>query len=54
MSNRKPSRKSRTSKYDELISIPNATAEEIAQTMFMGKPKPKDEWRYLKRRKANT
>ncbi len=40
----------RKSKYEELIHV-DATPEEIAQTIFMRKPKPKDQWRYLKREK---
>ena len=38
----------KTSKYDEPIHI-DATMEEVAQTVFMGKPKPKDQWRFVKK-----
>ena len=44
---RKEGRKKRPSKYEEPIHI-EATPEEIAQTVFAGKPKPKDQWEYLK------
>ena len=45
-------RPKRKSKYEKLIRV-DATPEEIAQTIFMGKPKPKDQWRYLKRDKES-
>ena len=48
--NSKRTRPKRKSKYEELIHV-DATPEEIAQTIFIGKPKPKDQWRYLKREK---
>ncbi len=48
--NPKRDRPKRKSKYDELIQV-DATPEEIAQTIFIGKPKPRDQWRYLKRDK---
>ena len=35
-------------KRKEAGNLP-ATPEETAQTVFMGRPKPKSEWRYLKR-----
>ena len=47
-----PTRPKRKSKYEELIHV-DATPEEIAQTIFMGKPKPRDQWRYLKRDKES-
>ena len=37
----------RESKYDKPMHI-DATMEEVAQTIFSGKPKPKDQWRFLK------
>ena len=37
----------RESKYDKPIHI-DSTMEEVAQTIFSGKPKPKDQWRFLK------
>ena len=43
-------RPKRESKYDKPIHI-NATMEEVAQTIFSGKPKPKDQWRFLKEHK---
>ena len=46
----KRTRPKRKSKYEGLIHV-DATPEEIAQTIFMGKPKPRDQWRYLKREK---
>ena len=46
----KRTRPKRKSKYEGLIHV-DATPEEIAQTIFMGKPKPRDQWRYLKHQK---
>ncbi len=43
----KATRPKRVSKYDKPIHI-DATMEEVAQTIFSGKPKPKDQWRFLK------
>ncbi len=40
-------RPKRVSKHDKPIHI-DATMEEVAQTIFSGKPKPKDQWRFLK------
>ena len=40
------------SKYEKRVKL-NATAEQIAQTVFMGRPKPKSEWRYLKKGKRD-
>ena len=40
-------RKRRATKHDQPIKI-NATPEEVARTLFAGKPKPSDQWRYLK------
>ena len=40
----------RVSKYDKPIHI-DATMEEVAQTIFSGKSKPKDQWRFLKEHK---
>ena len=50
--NAKPKRTSskRESKYDKPIHI-DATMEEVAQAIFSGKPKPKDQWRFLKEHK---
>ena len=47
--NAKPetTRPKRASKYNKPIHI-DATMEEVAQTIFSGKPKPKDQWRFLK------
>ena len=36
-----------SSKYDENIHVPG-TPDEIAASLFTGRPKPKDAWRYLK------
>ena len=36
-------------KYNELIHI-DATPEQVARSMFGGKPKPKGEWRYLRKK----
>ncbi|MCY3775217.1 MAG: hypothetical protein OXH11_04485 [Candidatus Aminicenantes bacterium] len=44
-------KKKRPSKHDVPIKI-DATPEKILKTVFMGRPKPKDEWRYLKRPKT--
>ena len=45
----KPKRKS---KYDELFTLPpGVTPEDLAKTVFAGKPKPKGDWRYLKKNK---
>ena len=46
----KATRPKRFSKYDKPIHI-DATMEEVAQTIFSGKPKPKDQWRFLKEHK---
>ena len=43
----------RKSKYDDPIRT-DATPEELAQSIFWRKPKPKKDWRYLKRRKATA
>ena len=37
----------RSSKYEEPIHI-DATPEEVAQSLFRGQPKPRDQWRFLK------
>ena len=36
-------------KYDEKVHI-DAVPEEVARSMFGGKPKPKGEWRYLRKK----
>ena len=36
-------------KYEEKIHI-DATPEQVARSMFGGKPKPKGEWRYLRKK----
>ena len=46
----KTTRPKRVSKHDKPIHI-DATMEEVAQTIFSGKPKPKDQWRFLKEQK---
>ena len=43
----------RISKYDKPIHI-DATPEEIAKTIFAGKPKPEGQWDYLKRDKQGS
>ena len=43
----KTTKSKRESKYDKPIHI-DATMDEVAQTIFSGKPKPKDQWRFLK------
>ena len=43
----KRTKSKRESKHDKPIHI-DATMEEVAQTIFSGKPKPKDQWRFLK------
>ena len=48
--NPKRTKSKRESKYDKPIHI-DATMEEVAQTIFSGKPKPKDQWRFLKEHK---
>ncbi len=37
----------RSSRYNELIHI-DADAQEVVNSLFNGKPKPRDQWRYLK------
>ena len=39
----------RASKYEGRIHIP-ASPEDVARSLFRGKPKPKEQWRYLKSR----
>ena len=34
-------------KYEELIHI-DADAQEVVNSLFNGKPKPKNQWQYLK------
>lgn len=41
-------RRKRSSKYEERVEI-DATPQEVARSLFNGKPKPKSEWRFLKR-----
>ena len=36
-------------KYEEKIHI-DATPAQVARSMFGGKPKPKGEWRYLRKK----
>ena len=36
-------------KYNEQIHI-DATPEQVARSLFRGKPKPKGEWRYLRKK----
>ena len=43
----KGDKEKRKSKYDELIHI-NADAQEVVNSLFNGKPKPRDQWQYLK------
>lgn len=46
MSKSKPKR---PSKFDEPIRLPiPVTPEQLARTIFTGKPKPKRDWDYLK------
>ena len=36
-------------KYEEKIHI-DATPEQVARSLFRGKPKPKSEWRYMRKK----
>ena len=36
-------------KYEEAVHI-DASPSDVARSMFIGKPKPKGEWRYLKKK----
>ena len=40
-------RNRRATKHDRPIKI-DATPEQVARSLFTGKPKPADRWRYLK------
>ena len=40
-------RKPRPSKHDDRVKI-QATPEQVAKSLFSGKPKPRKEWRYLR------
>ena len=41
-----PPRKRRATKHAQTIRI-DATPEQVARSLFSGKPKPADRWRYL-------
>ena len=45
MAKKQPAKRS---KYEEPIHVP-ATPEQVARSLFRGKPKPKEQWSYLKR-----
>ena len=40
-------RKWRAAKHDQTIKI-DATPEQVARSLFIGKPKPRGQWLYLK------
>ena len=40
-------RKRRATKHDQPIRI-DATPQQVARSLFRGKPKPRGQWRYLK------
>ena len=41
-----PRRNPRPTKHDDRVKS-QATPEEVAQSLFSGKPKPRKQWRYL-------
>lgn len=43
-----PRRKPRPTKYDDRVKI-DATPEQVAKSLFSGRPKPRRDWRYLQR-----
>lgn len=48
MSTPKASNSTNTSKYDKPIKI-DAPPKAVIKSLFHGKPKPKSQWRYLKK-----
>ena len=41
-----PRRNPRPTKHDDRVKV-NATPEQVARSLFRGRPKPADRWRYI-------